>query len=230
MFAVKAVEDPVARLDCPTTVRTPEAERLVVEALARVVCPVTVRAVADAVAKVDCPVTTNAPVVVLLVMRALLKVAKVAKRLDEVALVNTEEEAKMLEVKVLRKRSVEEPREKVVSADGVMLPATWRRSVGAATPIPTLPLAKILKTDTPEEEATLKVGRVSPALPTRLTSDEVDVVPTRSAESHPDPMTIAVSVAEPPVIEPMLRAFVVPVAVPDPANGMLIPLNTPPAA
>ena len=39
--------------------------------------------------------------------------------------------------------------------DGVMLPATWRRSVGAATPIPMLPPARTVKSDCPVEDATL---------------------------------------------------------------------------
>ena len=74
--------------------------------------PDTVRDVADAVERVDWPVAERV----------------VVKRLSEVspvvdAFVRTDVEAKILEVKVLRKRRVEEPREKVVSTDGVVLPA-----------------------------------------------------------------------------------------------------------
>ena len=39
--------------------------------------------------------------------------------------------------------------------EGVMLPATWSLSVGADTPTPMFPLARIVKSDTPVEEATL---------------------------------------------------------------------------
>ena len=52
MFAVRAVDDAVARLVCPPTVKTPEVVRLVVEALASVVCPV-----AESVLVVRAPVT-----------------------------------------------------------------------------------------------------------------------------------------------------------------------------
>jgi hypothetical protein len=96
-------------------------------------------------------------------------------------------------------------------------------------PTPTFPLERIEKRETPVEVATLKSGLVSPAVPTRETSDEVEVVPIESAESHPDPIKIAVSVADPPVIVPMLRPIVVPVAAPDPTNGIVIPLKIPPA-
>lgn len=67
------------------------AERAVVEARVRLVLPVIVRDEIVVVARVEVPVTTDEPVVVALVMR--------------------EELAKMLFVKVLRKRSDEEPRE-----------------------------------------------------------------------------------------------------------------------
>ena len=70
------------------------------------------------------------------------------------ALVMTPEVAKILEVKVLRNLSDEEPSEKVTSADGVVLPAIWRRSVGAETPIPTLPFARTLKNVVPDDDAT----------------------------------------------------------------------------
>ena len=80
------------------------------------------------------------------------------------ALVITEEEAKRLCVNVLRKRSVEDPRENVLVTDGVVLPAIWRRSVGIATPTPTLPLPRILKSCAPDEEATAN-GLAVPAIP-----------------------------------------------------------------
>ena len=67
----------------------------------------------------------------------------------------TEVEAKRLEVKVLRNRSVEEPRENAASAEGVVLPAMTSLSVGVEEPIPTLPEAKIVKSEAPVEEATV---------------------------------------------------------------------------
>jgi hypothetical protein len=81
----------------------------------------------------------------------------------------------------------------------------------------------------PEDDAMLISGFVSPGVPMILTSDDVDVVPMARAVSHPAPMRIAVSVADPPVIDPILKATVVPVAAPDPTNGILIPLKIPPA-
>jgi hypothetical protein len=51
------------------------------------------------------------------------------------------------------------------------------------------------------------------------------VVPILSAASHPVPIRIAVSVADPPVILPILTPTIVPVAAPDPVSGILIPLN-----
>jgi hypothetical protein len=87
----------------------------------------------------------------------------------------------------------------------------------------------MLSSEEPDDEAILKIDLVSPELPTIEIREDVDVVPTKRAESQPDPIKIAVSVAEPPVIPPMLRPIVVPVAVPDPVNGISIPLNIPPA-
>lgn len=59
-------------------------------------------------------------------------------------------------VKRLRNLSVEDPREYVVSVEGVILPAIWSLSVGVVTPpIPTLPLERIVKNDSPDEDATL---------------------------------------------------------------------------
>ena len=109
------------------------------------------RAVAEAVVKYDCPATVNPPVV-----DAFVNLPCVAKRVPVVVLlVKREEVAKIFCVKRLRKRRVEDPREKVSVTEGVVLPAIWRRSVGVVTPIPTFPLAKIVKSDTPVEEATL---------------------------------------------------------------------------
>ena len=73
----------------------------------------------------------------------------------EDAFVMTDEEAKIFWVKRLRNLRVDEPRENVSVTEGVMLPAIWRRSVGVVTPIPTFPLAKIVKSEAPVEEATL---------------------------------------------------------------------------
>ena len=39
--------------------------------------------------------------------------------------------------------------------DGVVFPAIWSLSVGADTPTPMFPLERIVKSDTPVEEATL---------------------------------------------------------------------------
>jgi hypothetical protein len=68
-------------------------------------------------------------VVEAVVAKKLVVVALVAKKLAAVnpvveAFVSTEVEAKMLEVKTLRNRREDDPREKVASEDGVMLPAT----------------------------------------------------------------------------------------------------------
>ena len=87
------VVEALARLVCPCTVSTPEAVRLVVEALASVVCPVAL----------------------IVVVKKLRDVSPVVE-----ACVRSEVEAKMLEVKVFKKRSVDDPREKVESTDGVM--------------------------------------------------------------------------------------------------------------
>ena len=71
------------------------------------------------------------------------------------ALVSTDDDAKMFCVKVFKKRSVEEPSENDASADGVVFPAIWSLSVGAATPIPMFPLARMVKSEDPVEDATL---------------------------------------------------------------------------
>ena len=67
----------------------------------------------------------------------------------------------MLEVKVFKNLRVEEPREKVLSCDGVVLPAMTSLSVGVVDPIPMFPLAKMVKREAPDEEATVK-GLVAP--------------------------------------------------------------------
>ena len=135
------------------------------DAFPRYVCPDTVRAVADAVVRVVCPVA------LIVEVKKLVAVSPVVD-----ALVSTEVEAKMLEVKVLRNRRVEEPREKEASAEGVVLPAIWSLSVGAATPIPIFPLASILKSEVPVEDAI-------------ATRSEVEVpVTEKSAEGVEEPI------------------------------------------
>ena len=79
----------------PVTSRAPERERLVPEALARTVCPVTVSAVVDAKARLVCPITLNLPEAVRLVVEAFVR---------------TEVEAKILEVNTLRNLSALVPR------------------------------------------------------------------------------------------------------------------------
>jgi hypothetical protein len=80
-------------------------------------------------------------------MRALVIDASAVKKLDDVALVSTEDDANTFCVKVLRNLRVEEPSENDTSAEGVVLPAIWSLSVGAVTPRPILPAAVILNTD-----------------------------------------------------------------------------------
>jgi hypothetical protein len=50
---------------------------------------------------------------------------------------------------------VDDPREPPKSDPGVMFPATWRRSVGVVVPIPTFPSASTVKSDVPDDDATL---------------------------------------------------------------------------
>ena len=78
---------------------------------------------------------------------------------------------------MLRNRSVEEPSEKVVSVDGVILPATWSLSDGEATPIPTFPLPSTVRSEVPVDEATL--NGLTPAEPCTLNEklDEVALIP-----------------------------------------------------
>ena len=93
------------------------------------------------------------------------------------AWVMTEEEAKRLEVKVLRKRREEDPREKVSVIDGVVLPAMTSLSVGVVVPIPTFPFASIEKSEAPVEEETL--NGLTPAAPWTLkdTVEDVALIP-----------------------------------------------------
>lgn len=58
-----------------------------------------------------------------------------------------------LTAKRLENLSDEDPSPKRLSADGVMLPATWRRSDGVVTPSPSLPLAPSVRKLAPDEEA-----------------------------------------------------------------------------
>ena len=130
-----------------------------------VVCPDTVRADDDALARVVCPVAT----------RVLVKILRAVSPVVD-ALVSTDVEAKILDVKVFKNLRVEDPREKVVSIDGVVLPAIVRRSVGVDDPIPTFPLARIVKSDVPVEDATLN-GLVL-ADPCTLKVKLLEVAPT----------------------------------------------------
>ena len=84
---------------------------------------------------------------------------------------------------MLRNRSVEEPREKETSVDGVVLPAIWSLSVGEETPIPTLPFWMIERSDVPVEDATL--NGLTPAFPCTLkvTVDEVALIPVTAPSS-----------------------------------------------
>ena len=119
----------------------------------------------------------------------------------EDALVTTELEAKILDVKVFRNRSVEEPREKVVSTEGVVFPAICRRSVGVATPIPMFPLERTVKSETPVEDATLNGLRGVPVedCTLRAKDDEVALmpatVPLSSSEEVPNVVAVSHRVA-----------------------------------
>ena len=154
-----------------------DTDTLVVDALESTVCPDTVRAVADAVVRVVCPVA------LIVEVKKLVAVSPVVD-----TLVSTEVEAKMLEVKVLRNRRVEEPREKDTSVEGVVLPAIWSLSVGEVTPIPTLPFWMMEKREVPVEDATL--NGLTPALPCTLKVTVEDVALT----PRTDPLSISVEV------------------------------------
>lgn len=107
-----------------------------------------------------------------LVVDALVAVTREAKKLVEVPLVMTDEVAKMFCVKVFRNLRVEDPSEKDASTDGVVLPAICRRSVGLTTPTPILPFEETLNQFEPEDEATVKILPVSPAVPLTANLDE----------------------------------------------------------
>ena len=112
---IPAEDEALARLVCPCTVKIPDAVTLVVEALARVVWPVTVSWEIVVVASVEVPVTTKVLVVVLLVAVRLVILARVVKKFVAVspvveALVRTDDDAKIFWVKVLRKRNALVPR------------------------------------------------------------------------------------------------------------------------
>ena len=75
------VAEALVRVVWPETVAFPDTERLVVEALVIVVCPV-VREAIVVVARVDVPVTARVPVVVLLVVvRLVIKAVTVLRTL-----------------------------------------------------------------------------------------------------------------------------------------------------
>ena len=79
-----------------------------------------------------------------------------------------------------------------MSADGVVFPAIWRRSVGEVTPIPILPLEPILNQFVPEEEATVKILEVSPAVPEIASledgvDDPIPILPLASIEKKEEP-------------------------------------------
>ena len=114
-------------------------------------------------------------------------------------------------VKVLRKRSVEDPRENVVLADGVMFPATWRRSVGAATPIPIFPLPRTVRSCVPEEEAT--ANGFTPGLPCtlKLKVEDVALIPATVPLSRSDDVARVVAVnhrVAKPVAPPVIDAVI----------------------
>ena len=131
---VPTVVDEVLRTVLPDTVRE-VADALVNLPLVAKSVPESVRLVPDALPRYACPATVRPPVVEAFVKRPL-----VAKRMPVVVLfVTVDVVAKMFCAKRLRKRSVEDPSDPARSADGVMLPATWSLSVGAATPTPMFP-------------------------------------------------------------------------------------------
>ena len=133
------------------------AERSVEKKLVDVAL-VTVNCVIDVVAKELLPETVR-----------VVKNELTEKRFVEVALVIIDEVANIFCEKRLRKRRDEEPREKVASVDGVMLPAICSLSVGVATPIPTLPVDRIVKREVVANpavvEETENSGRVEPRVP-----------------------------------------------------------------
>ena len=125
----------------------------------------------------------------------------------------TEEDAKMFCVKVLRKRSVEDPRENVPVTDGVVLPAITRRSDGVVEPIPTLPLERIEKYEAPDEEATLNGLRleVEDGCTLKLKVEDVALIPATVPLSKSDDVARVVAVnhrVAKPVAPPVIDAVI----------------------
>ena len=73
VVAVKAEDEPLLRVVCPSTLRLDDTERLVVEALVRLVWPDTVRVDAVVVASVEVPSTLKIPDAERLVVDALVR-------------------------------------------------------------------------------------------------------------------------------------------------------------
>ena len=107
------------------------------------------------------------------------------------ALVITADVANTFCAKVLRKRSVDDPSDPPRSVDGVMLPATWRRSVGAATPTPTLPEASTWKKVAPDDEETVRGLRVVVPCTRNAAVAEVAFTPDTMPLSRSVPIPIA---------------------------------------
>ena len=90
---------------------------------------------------------------------------------------------------MLRKRRDEEPSEKVSVTDGVVFPAIWRRSIVVGLrPTPTVPLARTVRRDAPEEDATL--SGLMPGFPCTLRLNDEDEALTPSTV----PLSIRVEV------------------------------------
>ena len=104
-----------------------------------------------------------------LVVDWLVKLPLVEKSEVEVELVIIDEVAKIFCENRLRKRREEDPREKVASADGVVLPAICSLSVGDIVPIPTLPVYRMVKSEVVANPAVVEdtenSGRVEPSVP-----------------------------------------------------------------
>ena len=156
-LTVRAVEEAVAKLDWPVTQRLPERERAVPEATPKIGV-IKVGEVCRTLRPLPVlPVTYKAPPEVDWTVPApseLIVVEPLA------AMVNKEEPVSEATVKTLRVGEVE-------------VPCTTKVALGVVEPMPTLWLAVTLKTETPVEEATLKISLV-PA-PWRLKVMEEDV-------------------------------------------------------
>ena len=166
----------------PATFRLEVTPRLVVVELAKVVAPDADRLVVLRLVEVALEITALVDerlVEVLLVITplvderlvevALVKLPLVEKSEVEVALVIIDEVAKIFCENRLRKRSDEDPKEKVASDDGVVLPAICSLSVGDIVPIPTLPVYRMVNSEVVPNPAvvedTVKSGRVEPSVP-----------------------------------------------------------------